>query len=92
MTISDIDRNTDKYTLSDAIHYIMNRSGLSIIIPAMDVNICYDAFILINKNLPKCSGQERIRKIYQAVQRALNKDKRFSKFTHITGMIGYEIA
>lgn len=79
-------------SLSDAIYYLIAlKMDSDIIIPALDVELCHEALLLVGKKMPTGKGEERIKKEIRKVQLALNKDERFEKFKHITGMVGYEV-
>lgn len=61
-----------------------------VIIPKLDHNLCADVIEYAGKNPSKGFGKHKIDLECDRVAKALDKDKRFEKFIHITGCRAYE--
>lgn len=77
--------------ISDATIEIMKKEQIHIIIPFLDDNYCFEILKLANKKESKGTGLERIQNNCKRVANALEKDKRFEKFIHVTGKRAFEI-
>lgn len=77
--------------IADATIEIMQKENIEVIIPLLDHQYCIEILHLANKPESKGTGLERIQNDCKRVANALEKDKRFKKFIHVTGKRAFEI-
>ena len=77
--------------IADATIEIMKKEDIQIIIPFLDESICFEILKLANKRESKGKGLKRIQNTCRRVANALEKDKRFKKFIHVTGKRAFEL-
>lgn len=77
--------------IADATIKVMKKEDIEVIIPLLDHQYCIEILQLANKQESKGIGQERIQNNCKRVANALEKDKRFEKFIHVTGKRAFEL-